>query len=55
VVDGAHCVNQWGYDFRPSYLALAGIVETPRPAPVFALTATAAPVTRKEILSKLGL
>lgn len=55
VVDEAHCVNQWGYDFRPSYLALAGIVETLRPAPVLALTATATPVTRKEIVSKLGL
>jgi ATP-dependent DNA helicase RecQ len=55
VVDEAHCVNQWGYDFRPSYLALAGVAEALRPAPVLALTATAAPSARKEIASKLGL
>ena len=55
VVDEAHCVNQWGYDFRPSYLALAGVVEALRPTPVLALTATATPATRREIVSKLSL
>ncbi len=55
VVDEAHCVNQWGYDFRPSYLALANVVQVLRPAPVLALTATATPATRKEISAKLGL
>jgi ATP-dependent DNA helicase RecQ len=55
VVDEAHCVNQWGYDFRPSYLALADIASALRPAPVLALTATATPATRKEIVARLGL
>ncbi len=55
VVDEAHCVNQWGYDFRPSYLSLASMVEALRPAPVLALTATATPATRKEIISRLML
>jgi len=55
VVDEAHCVNQWGYDFRPSYLSLAGVVEELRPSPVLALTATATPATRREIVLKLGL
>ncbi len=55
VIDEAHCVNQWGYDFRPSYLALRDIVPMVRPAPVLALTATATPATRKEILTRLEL
>jgi ATP-dependent DNA helicase RecQ len=55
VIDEAHCVNQWGYDFRPSYLALANAVSSMRPAPVLALTATATPLTRKEIVQRLGL
>ncbi|HYK88354.1 MAG TPA: ATP-dependent DNA helicase RecQ [Acidobacteriota bacterium] len=55
VIDEAHCVNQWGYDFRPSYLALRDVVPTIRPAPVLALTATATPATRKEILARLEL
>jgi RecQ family ATP-dependent DNA helicase len=55
VIDEAHCVNQWGYDFRPSYLALGSIVSSMRPAPVLALTATATPATRKEIVQRLGL
>jgi ATP-dependent DNA helicase RecQ len=55
VIDEAHCVNQWGYDFRPSYLALAGVVSSMRPAPVLALTATATPATRIEIVHRLDL
>ncbi len=55
VVDEVHCVNQWGYDFRPSYLALREIVTKVRPAPVLALTATATPATRREILARLEL
>jgi ATP-dependent DNA helicase RecQ len=55
VVDEAHCVNQWGYDFRPSYLSLADMVSVLRPAPVLALTATATPATRKEIVTRLEL
>jgi ATP-dependent DNA helicase RecQ len=55
VIDEAHCVNQWGYDFRPSYLALSNVVSSVRPAPVLALTATATPSTRIEIIQRLGL
>lgn len=55
VIDEAHCVNQWGYDFRPSYLALRRLIETLRPCPVLALTATATPAARADILDKLGL
>jgi ATP-dependent DNA helicase RecQ len=55
VIDEAHCVNQWGYDFRPSYLALSNVVSSARPAPVLALTATAIPSTRIEIIQRLGL
>jgi len=55
VIDEAHCVNQWGYDFRPSYLALKEIVAALRPAPVLTLTATATPAARREILARLEL
>ncbi len=55
VIDEAHCVNQWGYDFRPSYLALTQMAAALRPAPVLALTATATPTTRREIVTRLGL
>jgi ATP-dependent DNA helicase RecQ len=55
VIDEAHCVNQWGHDFRPSYMSLAGIVKMMRPAPVLALTATATPATRREIIGRLEL
>ncbi len=55
VIDEAHCVNQWGYDFRPSYLTLTQMAAALRPAPVLALTATATPTTRREIVARLGL
>jgi ATP-dependent DNA helicase RecQ len=55
VIDEAHCINQWGYDFRPSYLALANVIGAVRPTPILALTATATPATRKEIAQRLGL
>ena len=55
VIDEAHCVNQWGYDFRPSYLALREIAASLRPVPVLTLTATATPATRREILARLEL
>ena len=42
-VDEAHCISQWGYDFRPSYLRIAEIRENFRQIPVLALTATATP------------
>ncbi len=55
VVDEAHCISEWGHDFRPDYLRLGAIVEElGRPA-VLALTATAAPPVREEIRERLGL
>src|SRR6201994_2385973 len=55
-VDEAHCVSAWGHDFRPDYLRIIDVVEElePRPA-VAALTATAAPPVREEIVTRLGL
>jgi ATP-dependent DNA helicase RecQ len=53
VVDEAHCVSQWGHDFRPDYLALAGLRERFPDAPIAAFTATADARTQKEITSKL--
>ncbi|MBI2059584.1 MAG: RecQ family ATP-dependent DNA helicase [Nitrospirae bacterium] len=55
VVDEAHCVSRWGYDFRPSYLSLRGTIAGLRPCPVLALTATATPDTRVDIAHRLGL
>ena len=55
VVDEVHCVSMWGHDFRPSYLCLAEVAASLRPAPVLALTATATPETRRDILARLGL
>ncbi len=52
VVDEAHCISQWGYDFRPDYLAIARLREIVD-APVIALTATATPDVAKDIMSKL--
>lgn len=55
VVDEAHCVSQWGYDFRPSYLALAdAAAELGRPT-LLALTATATPWIRRDIIERLGM
>jgi ATP-dependent DNA helicase RecQ len=55
VVDEAHCVSAWGHDFRPSYLALSRVVEQLGRPPVAALTATASPVVRREIVEHLSL
>jgi ATP-dependent DNA helicase RecQ len=55
VVDEAHCVSQWGHDFRPEYLELRAAVETLGRPPILALTATAAPPVRADIVETLGL
>ena len=53
-VDEAHCISQWGYDFRPSYLEIANIREICPDAPVLALTATATPKVVEDIQDKLS-
>ena len=55
VVDEAHCVSAWGHDFRPDYLRLGGVVEQLGHPTVLALTATAAPPVRAEIVERLGM
>ena len=53
-VDEAHCISQWGYDFRPSYLQIAAIRRLVPEAPVLALTATATPEVVDDIQERLG-
>jgi ATP-dependent DNA helicase RecQ len=55
VVDEAHCVSEWGHDFRPEYLRLGTVIERLGHPPVVTLTATAAPPTRDDIVARLGL
>jgi len=54
-IDEAHCISQWGHDFRPDYLALGRVLATLKPQRVLACTATATPTVRDEILDRLGL
>ena len=55
VVDEAHCISEWGHDFRPEYLAIGGVLQQLAAVRVLACTATATPVVRDEILLRLGL
>jgi ATP-dependent DNA helicase RecQ len=55
VVDEAHCISQWGHDFRPAYLALGQVLTALGHPPVLALTATATPAVREDILIQLGI
>ena len=54
-IDEAHCISEWGHDFRPEYLQIGELIRDLRPARVMACTATATPVVRDEILDRLGL
>jgi len=54
-IDEAHCISQWGYDFRPPYLQLASLRELHPDVPFIALTATATQFVRQDIIEKLVL
>ena len=54
-VDEAHCISQWGHDFRPDYRMLSHHLPGLRPAPILALTATATPLVQNDIATQLGL
>ncbi|HEV2106676.1 MAG TPA: ATP-dependent DNA helicase RecQ, partial [Thermomicrobiales bacterium] len=55
VIDEAHCVSEWGHDFRPGYARLGGAIEALGRPTTLALTATASPPVRAEIIERLGL
>jgi ATP-dependent DNA helicase RecQ len=54
VVDEAHCISEWGHDFRPAYLTLARAVEALGHPPILALTATATPEVTRDVVERLG-
>jgi ATP-dependent DNA helicase RecQ len=54
-IDEAHCISQWGHDFRPDYRTLGQHLPALRPAPIVALTATATPDVRRDIVAQLQL
>ena len=55
VIDEAHCISQWGPEFRPEYLLLKQLLQQLRPSRLLMLTATATPQVRRDILQHLGL
>lgn len=54
-VDEAHCISEWGHDFRPDYRLLGERIPALMPAPVIAMTATATPAVQRDICEQLGL
>ena len=54
-VDEAHCISEWGHDFRPEYRRIRNIIEEISVAPIIALTATATPKVQSDILKNLGM
>ena len=54
-VDEAHCISEWGHDFRPEYRRIRNIIEEISIAPIIALTATATPKVQSDIIKNLGM
>ena len=54
-IDEAHCISQWGHDFRPDYRLLGERLPVLRPSPIIAMTATATPRVQKDIIRQLGM
>ncbi|MDF2439829.1 MAG: ATP-dependent helicase RecQ [Abditibacteriota bacterium] len=55
VIDEAHCISEWGHDFRPDYLRIGKVIESLDHPLTLALTATASPLMRDEIVKRLGM